>query len=264
MPSVTQRIKMIKQPRGGYINPKCFTVRETSGAPLHDIKENVNAGIVGMVVDYMTRAMSGTSVEEAFSISLLGANIINRVPEAAEFAHSIKGLDDASITWACRLVNFDAVYRAGVGTPLSPYPLPESDTINPDAETCDNIRIMIQRSLDFFKEYGPVTADGIKFPGAYTDWIETGDGDFMTADTVWDFKTNKTKPNKDHTLQVCVYWLLGLHSDYAKQYQAVTRLGFFNPRRGEVWTVDVANFERDMLHTIETEVIGYDPSEAIF
>lgn len=63
MPSVTQRIKMIKQPRGGYINPKCFTVRETSGAPLHDIKENVNAGIVGMVVDYMTRAMSGTSVE---------------------------------------------------------------------------------------------------------------------------------------------------------------------------------------------------------
>lgn len=264
MASVTQTIKNTKQPRGGYINPKRFTVKEVGGTPLHDIKENVSAGIVGMVVDYMTRVMSGTPVKDAFRVSFAGAGLIQRVPEASKFAKHIKCLDDDSIAWACRLANFDAVYRAGCGLPGHPYPLPEPDTINPDAETCDNIRIMVQRSLDFFKEYGPVTADGITFTGGYTVWVDAGDGDFMTADTVWDFKTNKTKPNKDHTLQIVMYWLLGLHSIHKERYEAVTRLGFFNPRRGEVWTIDIAELEREMLHEIETQVIGYDPEDVIF
>lgn len=264
MSSVTQVIKKAKQPRGGYISPKRFTVKETGGTALHDVKENVHASIVGMVVDYMLRVMSGTPVREAFRISLLGADLIHRAAEATEFAEHIKGLDDESITWACRLANFDAVYRAGVGTPHSMYSLPESDSIQPDTETCDNIRIMVQRGIEFFQEYGPVTADGLTFLGGYTHKVTAGDGDFMTTDAVWDLKTNKSKPTKDHTLQICMYWLMGLHSIYAEHYEAVNRLGFFNPRRGEVWTIEVTDLEHDMLHEIETEIIGYDASESIF
>ncbi|WP_143764922.1 hypothetical protein [Collinsella vaginalis] len=109
-----------------------------------------------------------------------------------------------------------------------------------------------------------MTADGITFQGGYTERVNTGDGDFMTADTVWDFKTNKNKPDKDHTLQIVMYWLMGLHSVHAKQYESVTRLGLFNPRRGEVWTIDVADLERDILHQIETQIIRYKESDAIF
>lgn len=75
MPSVTQRIKQIKQPRGGSL-----TVVEMNGGPLHDIKENVSAGVVGMVIDYMTRVMTGAPVEEAFHVSFLGAKLINAFP----------------------------------------------------------------------------------------------------------------------------------------------------------------------------------------
>jgi hypothetical protein len=264
MSSVTQRIKAIKQPRGGYINPRTLTVTEMNGTPLHNIKENVTPGIVGTVVDYMTRIIIGTPIKKAFGVSFCGANLIHRVPEATKFAAQIRGIDDASITWACRLANFDAVYRAGCGLPGYLYPLPEPETINPDANTCDNIRIMVQHALEFFKEYGPVTADGITFTGGYTPTVDSGDGDFMTADTVWDFKTNKTKPTKAHTLQICMYWLMGLHSDHAKQYEVVTRLGLFNPRLSEVFTIDVANLNHVMLHEIEVEIIGYSSSEAIF
>ena len=123
---------------------------------------------------------------------------------------------------------------------------------------------MIQRGLGFFEEYGPVVVDGITFRGGYTRVVETGDGDFMTGDTVWDFKTNRTKPTKDHTLQVCMYWLMGLHSINAEQYQKVTRLGFFNPRRGEVSTIETVDLDPVMLHEIEVEVIGYDSADAIF
>ena len=94
MPSVIQRIKQIKQPRGGSL-----TVVEMNGEPLHDIKENVSAGVVGMVVDYMTRVMTGTPVEEAFLVSFLGAKLIKRIPEATRFAQRITDLDDESITW---------------------------------------------------------------------------------------------------------------------------------------------------------------------
>ncbi|WP_275552271.1 hypothetical protein [Bifidobacterium dentium] len=44
----------------------------------------------------------------------------------------------------------------------------------------------------------------------------------------------------------------------------MSRLGFFNPRRGEVSTIGVTDLDKPMLHEIETLVIGYDPTEAIF
>lgn len=61
-----------------------------------------------------------------------------------------------------------------------------------------------------------------------------------------------------------MYWLMGLHSIHAKQYENVSRLGFFNPRRGEVSTIGVTDLDKPMLHEIETLVIGYDSTEAIF
>ena len=79
-----------------------------------------------------------------------------------------------------------------------------------DAETIENICIMVERSLCFFDLYGPLVKDGFNFLGAYTDTIDKGDGDFLTKDTLWDFKVTKTAPNKDHTLQVLVYYISGL------------------------------------------------------
>ena len=53
---------------------------------------------------------------------------------------------------------------------------------------------MIERSILFFKQYGPITKEGFTFEGGYTKNISTGDGDFLTRDTLWDFKVSKNKP----------------------------------------------------------------------
>ena len=79
----------------------------------------------------------------------------------------------------------------------------------PNQATIANIRIMVERSLSFFKAFDPVTADGFTMEGAYTATITTGDGDFLTKDTLWDFKVTTSKPNKDHTLQLLIYYLMG-------------------------------------------------------
>lgn len=270
MASVTQIVNgvtggpsAVKQPRGGYLNPRSFNVRKLDGPGLHDEPETVGPGIIGMVVDYMTRVQSGVSVGDAFSVSLAGARKIDRLAIATKLSSQIEGLDDDSIAAACRLVNYDAVFRAGIGLPGHPS-LPEPGSIVPDGNTCDNIRIMVQRSLRFFEEYGPVVADGMTFAGGYTDRVDSGDADFMTYDTVWDFKVKKTKINAKHTLQLCIYWLLGLHSTDSERYKKVNRLGFFNPRKNEVMTIDIAEIARETIHEIEVDVIGYNRDEAIY
>lgn len=279
MASVTQVINgvpgalpAVGQPRGGYLNPRSFKVTplEDDPSPLNE-RESVGAGIVGMAVDYLTRVETGTDVREAFRVSLKGADLLatkggraDAIETADGLAAQIApGLEDRSIVAACRLVNYDAVYRACVGLPEGGSSLPEPTTIVADAATCENIRTMVRRGIRFLDAYGPVTHDGLTFDGGYTDKVDSGDGDFMTADAVWDFKTNKRPPTNKHTLQLCVYWLLGMHSVHRDDYERVSRIGFVNPRLCEVATMAIADIPNATLRDIQRDVIGYSDDEII-
>ena len=66
MLSVTQRVKNIKQPRGGYVNPSIFTIDTYDDGIILNEEENVHASIVGMAVDYLTRVMLGVNPTDAF------------------------------------------------------------------------------------------------------------------------------------------------------------------------------------------------------
>lgn len=250
--SVTQRIKQMKQPRGGYVNPKMFA--ETSlgaGADALNPEENIHASLVGLAVDYLTRFMSGTPAEEAFAISLMGAKLINEDAKAAQLVSGVKDLNTRSIVNAVKLSGFDVVYRAGI---MGYRPV---DDIAPDASTVENIRIMVERSLDFLRSYGPKTLDGFTFEGGYTATVVTGDGDFVTADTLWDFKVSKTTIKKEHTLQLLMYWRMGLHSLHP-EFQTVEYLGVYNPRTNTVHRIAVSDIPAEVIAEVETEVIGYD------
>ena len=94
------------------------------------------------------------------------------------------------------------------------------------------------------------------FEGGYTDRITSGSGDFLTADTLWDFKVSSYRPNPMYTLQLLVYWRMGLHSVH-DEYRMVRRLGFFNPRRDEVWLLDVDRIDGRLVDWTDHELIGY-------
>ncbi len=177
MVSVTQRIKQIKQARGGYLPVKTFTVTTLDDGQVLNPEESIAASLVGTAVDYLSRFMDGTAVEEAFEISLLGARAMRMEAKAFGLLDDVKGMDDLSITRACQLAGFDSAFRAD---PLAYRPV---EGIVPDQATIANIRIMVERSLSFFKAFCPVTADGFTMEGAYTATITTGDGDFLTKDT---------------------------------------------------------------------------------
>ena len=279
MSSVTGRIKEIKQPRGGFIRPSEFEAIRLSDENILNEAENVHGSVIGMVVDYLTRFNMGTDVNEAFKISLHGAVLAEKlgvekaVNVSRKLAKNIKGLDDKSIINACKLVTFDVWYR----NPLNALRAKKYDSINPDNETIQNIKILINRSISFLNEYGPITSDGFTFEplkndrseyekmikikkgsyGGYTAIVSSGYGDFLTNDTLWDFKVAKTKPNNKHTLQLLMYWIMGQHSGQEK-YKNIKRLGIFNPRLNTVYLLNVKDIPENVIKTVEKEVIGYE------
>ena len=250
MVSVTQRIKQIKQPRGGYLPVKAFTVTTLDDGQVLNAEEPIAASLVGTAVDCHSRFMDGTAVEEAFEISLLGARAIRMESKAIGLLDDVKGLDDLSLIKACQLAGFDSAFRAG---PLFYRPV---EKIVPDQATIANIRTMVERSLSFFKAFGPVTADGFTMEGAYTATITTGDGDFLTKDTLWDLKVTTGKPNKDHTLQLLIYYLMGRRSIHP-EFQTIEKLGIFNPRQNTIYQLPIFKISYQVIKEVEVNVIGY-------
>lgn len=259
MASVTQRIKMIKQPKGGYVNPHEFNeIVLDDGIDLYSLnEENVHASLIGLVVDYLTRFLLTKNIEESFAISILGSNICSKIfnnddyfLKAYDLLSKIKCLDNDSIVSACNLVQYDVYFR----TIYSKLPI----EIVPNEKTIHNIKTMVQRSLDFFADFDK---EKIKthliFKGGYTSKVDSGDGDFMTQETLWDFKVSIKNPTKDHVLQILMYWLMGLHSDCKEGYLKIKYLGFFNPRLNKKYLLEVNNIDQDVIIKIEKEVIGY-------
>lgn len=249
--SVTQRIKTIQQPRGGYLPPRLFeqfTLGDGEGT-LHPA-ENIHPGLVGLAVDYLTRYMSGSTASESFEISLRGAHGVNETRKAVSLLRGVVGLDTASIVNAVKLTGFDVVYRAGAER-YRPV-----NSINPDMHTVQNIRAMVNRALSFLEKYGPKTADGFTFEGGYTPTVAAGDGDFLTADTLWDFKVSKGLLTPAITLQLFMYWRMGLRSIHP-EFQDIEYLGVYNPRKDRVYRCAVDCISDETLTAVDTEVIGY-------
>lgn len=250
MVSVTQRIKQIKQPTGGYIRPKEFDVVNLNDIVELNPEENIHSSLVGLAVDYLTRYSMGTPLEDAFQISLWGATKIGEIDYAYQLLNQITGLDDKSITNACKLTGYDVCFRAGV---MGYRPVQD---IAPDPATISNIRTMVNRSVTFMKKYGPIVKDGFTFQGGYTEIVTAGDGDFLTGDTLWDFKVSNKPPTNAHTLQLLMYYIMGQHSIH-KEFRNVKKLGFFNPRLNEVYTLDVSSISPDIIRDVSSNVIGY-------
>lgn len=276
--SVTARVKQVKQPYGGFIRASSFeTTKIEDGIVLND-KENINGNIIGMCVDYLSRFSQGIPAKDAFSISLQGAllaNVLGGVSKSSEIAfklmNEIKGLDDNSIINACKLVTFDVWLR-------NPYEAMLSKTYedtNPDEFTIKNIQTLVRRCLSFFEMIGGIKKEKFTFEppkkdpellkkmklgeciyGGYTPTVSSGDGDFLSADTMWDLKIVRSPLNSKHTLQLLMYWIMGQHSGQ-EIYRDINKIGFFNPRSNEIKVLDMKKVPEKTIQYVEKNVICY-------
>ena len=82
------------------------------------------------------------------------------------------------ISAAIQLTTYDDVYRAGI------IDLPK---LLPDAATIKNIEIMVNRGVNFLKRFSEVKT-GMTFEGGYTNIVVNGDCDYLTDNSLIDFK----------------------------------------------------------------------------
>ncbi|MBR5923407.1 MAG: hypothetical protein IKZ59_06395 [Clostridia bacterium] len=280
MASVTKRVSVFKQPRGGFVKISDFDSIVINDDFVLNESENLGGSVVGLVVDYLTRLIMGADSEDAFRISLEGARIAEELgvkegamKTAKKLLKGISDMDDDSIVNACELVTFDVWKR---NTLVAMMISENSQIIPPDRDTIDNIRFLLIRSITFWGEYGPIAKDGFNFAppkcnvdtykkmldtgkgtyGGYTPTVSSGDGDFLTADTLWDFKVLRSKPTSKDTLQLLMYWIMGQHSGQ-DIFKSITKIGLFNPRSNTVYLKEVSTIPNDIIKTVENDVICY-------
>ena len=261
MTSVVQRINQIKQPYGGYLRPSSFKTIQFQDESCLNKTENIHPTLIGLVVDYLTRFMISKDATSAFQISLIGAKVaqtyFNQLDAeliAVHLLQNITGLDDLSIVSSAKLVTFDVWYR----NPDAALYSKSYYEVNPDAATIENIKIMVNRSLAFWQSYGPITSDGFTLEGGYTSLINSGDGDYLTKDTLWDFKVSKYAPTSKYTLQILIYYLMGKHSGQTI-FKDINKIGIFNPRLNIAYLKNIEEIPPSTIKEVETKVIGYWP-----
>lgn len=268
MASVTHRIRSIKQPYGGYLKRKDFhIVNFDDGIILHS-NENIPPTTVGMTVDYLTRFMYVKhNRKAAFGISLKGAEVADamnklngieshELKRANGLLKHISGLTDKSVINVAKLTTYDSWLRAGRG-----FATP--DDVNPDSNTIENIITMVKRGGKFLNDYGPVVDFDFTFEGGYTSVIDSGDGDYLTKDGLWDFKVVRRDDIKPaNSLQILVYYLMGLHSFNNTNFVNLDKIGLFNPRLNKMSYINIKEIDENVISEVESKVIGYDHSPA--
>lgn len=253
MLSVSQMTKRITQPSGGYLPIKSFQVHTyDDGLTVDDSSPEYPAfaSIQGMVVDYLTRYMSGSPLRDAFLISLMGASMVSEEDAADALLNHIKGLDRNSIISACKLVSYDVAFRRGAEF-YSP-----ASSVEPPNTIISNIQVMVQRGLAFLALHAPVTCAGVTFEGGYTSLVSSGDADFLTADGLWDFKVSRNAHTTAETLQILMYYIMGIHSVHP-EFNSIQKLGLFNPLKNESYEIALRDIPDTVFRTVSHDVLGF-------
>ena len=221
-----------------------------AGAALSSTGLGAIAGVPLQALGGATKALGkGTELAGKGTEKLGKKNAIN---EIKKYIKKINGLDNESIINACKCVNYDVWFR----NPM--YALMyESETVIPDPYTINNIKIMIERSISFWKQYGPIEVSGFTFEeDGYTETVSSGDGDYLTKDTLWDFKVSKYDIKSNHTLQLLMYYIMGKHSK-KEEYKTINKIGVFNPRLNKIYILETNKIPKDIIEAVEKDVICY-------
>lgn len=125
-----------------------------------------------------------------------------------------------------------------------------------------HIARMVQRCGAFFDAVGPVNLRRLGLVVERPAAVHDGELDLLTYDTVWDIKTLSGEPGLRDTIQVLMYWLAGLGSQWSEEFSEVTHLGMFNPRAGVSYRIALADVGYDLVRAVAGVGVGYSASDA--
>lgn len=228
---ISDRIKQVQQPEGGYIPLKILKVEPVDeDVDTLNPEENVSPYLINSAVNYMARfMMGGMPAKYIFGHPISVARRIGGdtlALKAYDLAKTgIKGLDDESIINAVKLSEFDACFFAGAE---SYQPIEE---INPDEATIQNVRTMVKRSLRF------------RVDAHVPKW--------SMPETLWGINVSKSCPTQAQTLQLLIDWLEGFSSSQVFMFHNIKYLGIYNPRLNEFYRIRIDDIPKGVMFEVD-------------
>lgn len=266
---VTSRVLQVKQPYGGYLNPKSMTCKKYDGDLLPIEKEVLNPSLISVVVDSLTKFMTGSNIVDAFKDSIRGYAIAKyakrssmisiSIPDLTIILNKIKDLSDFSITSAAKLCSFQIWSKNAYYAEKYAW---DVRMINLDNYTLDHIRIMVRRSIDFFNNCGGVIKSNVQTECDENCLIKKADIDYLTTKEVLNMVvSSNAKLNSKKTLELLIDYIISKKSKN-DDFKSVNTMGVFNPRLNAYWSISADDIPTDILTMVENEVIGYNRENA--
>lgn len=264
------------QPHGGFIPPKDMTVEplddEVSNNYEYLVEMSCKMGSLrpqslGLVFDYLLRTemalIAGENASDAilntFKVSFMGASLANKMDDARKLALKLfdlyqkKKRDRKKIAQvASELVVYDAVFRAGYYNPDA-----EKPKVNDGDKNA--LDLMLGATECYLLEKEQLTSLGFGFTAIGAENVAPSDGDLLTKDSVIDIKCSVNEPTSKHTLQLLLYYILGLH-EQPDAFKPLKYVKILNPRLGRIYSYEIAKVDVESLKHIESEIMGYKKS----
>lgn len=284
MNAVTDVVKSIKQPYGGYLPISKFEEIELGGEVLSC---NIQPIIIGKTLDSILRLIVGTDKYSVFNNSITGyenrllyfSNQFSIAGNKQQVYEQIKQEDNKFDIY--RLIDrvdsliqsYDIYNLCIVVSLIHQYDIWQYDfgyisgrssisSSRPKYYKKKDICVLMDLYKRLVSWLCTMLSKGIVFdyrfyPNGYTDKIKYGVGDFVCENTLFDLKCIKSKPSSYHTLQLLIYYVMGIHSNN-KLYRNVKNIGIYSPIQNKVWIMPVKNIPKELVHKISSEVIGYN------
>ncbi|MCV3734506.1 hypothetical protein OF375_02865 [Ureaplasma miroungigenitalium] len=99
---------------------------------------------------------------------------------------------------------------------------------------------------------------GFTIPDAYTSKITNGDGDLIIGNYLCDIKVSKYSFTSKYTLQLLIYYLMGLKSSKKAVFEKIKYLALYNPRMNLCKIIDVSTIDKNVIDEVNLKVIGYN------
>ena len=254
MASINGRANKVKQPRGGYINPRMFHgVRMNEDFLITD-NWNIHKSLVNNAVDGLTKVVLGTNPQIVFKEELSALKVAedSKIVNNDDFSNicEITGINKVSIINACKLVAFGIWGKNAASTTIAPR------VLIPSADTIMDISKMVKRNIKMFDKCKGVLANSFTFGDGYTKLVDNGYGGYITNGTIWDVKVSLNGITSKDTLKIVMQYIMGNHSSNSI-FKNISRVGIFNSRLNVAYILKVSEIHPTIIREIESDVLGY-------
>lgn len=252
--SVTERAKTAQQPKGGFLPKSAFLMMKVGSDPsLGDRSNRIieipteYASMVGTITDYLTRMYITKDKETAFKTSLIGAMLINKSEFAKELLDEINFLGSNTVINAIKLTGFDRIIKNGFPDYQEP-PIPPVKVIY-------DIVDLVYRCIDFFSVRN-ITETGFAVNGGKETLVSFGEGDYLSKTELIDLKVSKTIFSSAWSLQVLMYYIMGLHNNELK-FNSIDYIGIYNALKNEFYRISIKDIPDEIMYQVSSDVLGY-------